>query len=51
MWRCLLLVLVSNLNENQSVVVLAVHQALDAGSTVHREERNELNSHRKENRD
>ena len=46
-----LLVLVSNLNEDQSAVVLVVHQALEAVSAVHCQERNEINNHPKENRD
>jgi hypothetical protein len=46
-----LLVLVSNLEENPSTVVLVVHQALEAVSTVHCQERNEINNHRKDNRD
>ena len=39
------------LKVGQSAVVLAVHQALEAVSAVHCQERNEINNHRKENRD
>ena len=46
-----LLVLVSNLKEHPSAVALVVHQALEAVSAVHCQERNEINSRRKENRD
>ena len=46
-----LLVLVSNLKEDPSAVVLVVHQALEVVSAVHCQERNEINNHRKENRD
>ena len=45
-----LLVLVSNLNEDQSAVVLVVHQVLQGVSAVHCQERNEISNHRKENR-
>ena len=50
MWRCLLLILVSNLKEDQSAVVLVVHQALEVVPTVHCQGRNEINNHRNENR-
>ena len=46
-----LLVLVPNLKEDQSAVVLVVHQALEAVSAVRCQERNEINNHRKEIRD
>ena len=46
-----LLVLESNLKEDPSAVVLVVHQALEAVSAVHCSEINEINNHRKENRD
>ena len=49
--KIVLLVLVSNLKEDQSAAVLVVHQALEAGSAVHSRERNEINNHRNENRD
>ena len=45
-----LLVLVSNLKEDQSAVALVVHQALEMVSAAHCQERNEINNHRKENR-
>ena len=43
-----LLALVSNLKEDQSAVVLVVHQTLEAVSAVHCQERNEINNHRKD---
>ena len=46
-----LLVIVSNLKEDLSAFVLAVQQALEAVSALHRQERNEINNHGKENRD
>ena len=46
-----LLIRVSNLKEDQSAVVLVVHQAQEAGSAVHCQERNEIENHRIENRD
>ena len=46
-----LLVLVSNIKEDQSAAVLVVHRALEAVSTVHCQERNEINNHRKDSRD
>jgi hypothetical protein len=46
-----LLVLVSNLKEDHSAVILVVHQALDAVLAVHCQERNEINNHRNGNRD
>jgi hypothetical protein len=48
MWRSLLLVFVSNRKEDQSAVVLVVHEALDAVSAVHCKEGNEINNNRKE---
>ena len=53
-WRkhCVaLLVIVSNLKEDQSAVALSVYQALEAVPTMHFQERNEINNHRKENSD
>ena len=44
-----LLVFVSNLEEDLSAVVLVVHQALEVISAVHCQERKEINNHRKEN--
>ena len=46
-----LLVLVLNLEEDQSAVVLVVHQALEVVSAVHCQERNEINNHRNGDRD
>ena len=46
-----LLALVLDLKEDPSAVALVVHQALEAISTVHCQERNEINNHRKDNRD
>ena len=40
-----------NLKEVQSAVVLVVHRALEVVSAVHCQKRNEINNHRKENRD
>ena len=45
-----LFVLVPNLKEDQSAVFLLVHQVLVVVSTVHRQERNQISNHRKENR-
>ena len=50
-WGCLLLILVSNLKEDQSAVVLVVYQVLEVISAVHCQERNEINNNRKENTD
>ena len=50
--HCLVvLVIVSNLKEDQSVGALVVHQALEVVSAAHYQERNEINNHRNENRD
>ena len=46
-----LLVLVPNLKEDQSAGGIAVHQALQAVSAVHCQERNEINNHLIENID
>ena len=46
-----LLVLVSNVKEDQSAVVIVVHQALEAVSAVHCQERNQIKNHRNVNRD
>ena len=43
-----LLILVSNLEEDQSAVVLVVCQVLEAVSAMHCQERNEINNHRRE---
>ena len=43
--------LVLNLKEDQSAVGLVVHHALEVVSAVHCHKRNEINNHRKENRD
>ena len=48
--KMVLLVLVSNLKEDQSTAVLVVHQALEAVSVVRCQERNKINTSRKENR-
>jgi hypothetical protein len=45
------LVIVSNLKEDQSAVVLVMQQALEAVSTVHCQEIDEINNNGKENRD
>ena len=49
--KIVLLVLVSNLQEDQSAAVFAVHQALEVVSAVQCQERNEINHNRKENGD
>ena len=46
-----LMVLVLKLKEGQYAVVLAVHQALQVGSAVQCQERNETNNHWNENKD
>ena len=43
--------LVLNLNEGPSAVARVMHQALEAVSTVHGHERDEINNHRKGSRD
>ena len=40
-----------NLTKDQYAALLVVHQALEVGSAVHCQERNEINNHKKENRD
>lgn len=46
-----LLVPVANLKEDRSAFVVVVHQALEAASTVHCQNRNRINDTLKENRD